>query len=155
MSGPALSSETVHATCIAIGGAGKPWRAVLLAGRSGAGKSDLALRLIDRGARLVSDDYTLVRRTQGGLVASAPATISGKMEVRGLGVIDLPSLAEAPVSLLVSLDDPVARMPEEELPRRRIAGIDLPLIALAALEPSAPVKVELAAERFGLPVACP
>ncbi|MBA3881078.1 MAG: aldolase, partial [Sphingobium sp.] len=52
-----VSSETLHVSCVAIGD-----RAVLIEGRSGAGKSDLALRLIDRGARLVSDDYTLVVR---------------------------------------------------------------------------------------------
>ena len=57
---PALSSETLHMSCVAIDG-----RAVLIAGRSGRGKSDLALRLLDRGAGLVSDDYVFVRRSEG------------------------------------------------------------------------------------------
>ena len=70
MSKPSLSSETVHASTVAIGG-----KAVLIGGPSGSGKSDLALRLIDRGAVLISDDYTIVRRTDAGLVANAPATI--------------------------------------------------------------------------------
>mgnify|MGYP006207984755 CR=1 FL=1 len=81
MNTPALSSETVHTSCIAIGG-----RAVLIGGRSGRGKSDLALRLIDRGASLVSDDYTVVHRRDGRPVASAPDTIAGKIEVRGVGL---------------------------------------------------------------------
>ena len=68
----------VHASCVAIGG-----RAILLAGPPGAGKSDLALRLIDRGARLGSDDYTELRRVEGRLLARAPATIAGKIEVQG------------------------------------------------------------------------
>jgi serine kinase of HPr protein (carbohydrate metabolism regulator) len=60
-------SETVHATCVAIDG-----RGILIRGRSGAGKSDLALRLIDRGARLVSDDYTILAASGGRLRAAAP-----------------------------------------------------------------------------------
>ena len=73
MKTPTLSYETVHTSCVAIGG-----RAVLIGGRSGKGKSDLALRLIDRGAALVSDDYTFVRRVEGRLLASAPDTITGR-----------------------------------------------------------------------------
>ena len=66
MSAPSLSSETIHVSSVAIDG-----RAVLIGGRSGAGKSDLALRLIDRGATLVSDDYTFVRRLKDRAFASA------------------------------------------------------------------------------------
>lgn len=141
---PPLSSETVRATCVAVRG-----RAVLLAGRSGAGKSDLALRLIDRGATLVSDDYTLLRRSKEGLLAGAPATIQGRLEVRGLGIVELPAVADVPVALIVALDEPVARMPDEPLPTRLVAGVALPVLALAGLEPSAPIKVEMALARFG------
>ena len=130
-----LSSETIHASCIAIGG-----RAVLLAGRSGAGKSDLALRLIDRGATLVSDDYTRLIRRDGRLYASPPAQ-AGRIEVRGIGIVDMPHLADVPVALLVDLAAQVPRMPEPAT--RRLAGVDLPTAALAPLEASAPIKVEL------------
>jgi serine kinase of HPr protein (carbohydrate metabolism regulator) len=140
----ALSSETLHATSVAIGG-----RAVLLSGPSGSGKSDLALRLIDRGAALVSDDYTLVKRIDGRLVATAPATIAGRMEVRGLGIVDLPAVAQAPVALIVDLFTPADRMPLEPL-RRAIAGIDVPVVKLAPLEASAPIKVELALKAWGI-----
>ncbi|SER04344.1 HPr kinase/phosphorylase [Sphingobium sp. YR768] len=140
----ALSSETLHATSVAIGG-----RAVLLSGPSGSGKSDLALRLIDRGGLLVSDDYTLVRRVGGQLVASAPATIAGKMEVRGIGIVDLPALDEAPVALICALFDKVDRMPMEPI-HRAVAGIDVPVIKIAPFETSAPIKVELALKALGL-----
>lgn len=139
-----LSSETIHASSVSIGG-----RAVLIAGRSGSGKSDLALRLIDRGADLVSDDYTLVRRTDGQLRSSAPPTIAGKMEVRGIGLISLDAVADVPICLFVDLDLPAERLPRLD-EARVVAGVRLPTIGLAALEPSAPIKVEHALKLFGL-----
>ena len=131
-----LSSDLVHATCVAIGG-----RAVLLAGRSGSGKSDLALRLIDRGAVLVSDDYSQVRRRDGRLHASPPPHIVGKIEVRGVGIVELPHLPEVEVALMIDLNAPVPRLPEAQT--RRLAGVDVPVAAVAPLEASAPIKVEM------------
>ena len=145
MTSVAPSSETLHASCVLIDGAG-----VLLHGASGTGKSDLALRLIDRGAALVSDDYTLLRRVGDRLLASPPETIAGRIEVRGLGLIDMPHAQEAYVRLLIALDEPVPRMPEDEAPARWIAGVAVPVVALAALEASAPIKVELALRTLGL-----
>lgn len=142
----ALSSETLHATSVAIRG-----RAVLLSAPSGGGKSDLALRLIDRGAVLVSDDYTLVKRMEGRLIATAPATIAGRMEVRGIGIVDLATTPEAPVALLIELADDVERMPLD-MRRRAIAGLDVPVARLSPFEASAPIKVELALKALGLPV---
>ncbi|HEY0444897.1 MAG TPA: aldolase [Allosphingosinicella sp.] len=146
MSTPTLSSETLHASCVA-----KDGRAVLISGRSGSGKSDLALRLIDRGASLVSDDYTIVRRVDGRLLAKAPANIQGKMEVRGVGIVPFAHASDVPVSLLVDLDLGIERLPERRDPLR-IAGVDVPVVAVNALEASAPVKVEVALEHFGLKV---
>ena len=140
----ALSSETLHATSVAIAG-----RAVLLSGPSGSGKSDLALRLIDRGGILVSDDYTLVMRVEGRLIATPPATIAGKMEVRGIGIVDLPSTPQAPVALLVDLFDRVERMPLDPL-LRIVAGLQVPVVKVAPFEASAPIKVELALDKIGL-----
>ncbi len=139
---PALSSETMHASCVLIGDAG-----VLIEGVSGAGKSDLALRLIDRGATLVSDDYTFVQRHDGQLIASPPATIAGKIEVRELGILDMPFAESAPVTLLISLGEPSARLPEPGA-ARLILGVDIPLLALGGRDPSAPIKVELALARL-------
>lgn len=144
MSGRPLSSETVHASCVAKGG-----RAILIGGRSGAGKSDLALRLIDRGALLVSDDYTVVRRENGRLLARAPATIEGKIEVRGVGVVTFPVARDVPVGLYVQLGTEIQRLPEEGA-SIVIAGQTLPVVRANALEASAPLKVELALDQIGL-----
>lgn len=141
-----LSSETLHCSTVAIDG-----RAVMIEGRSGSGKSDLALRLIDRGARLVSDDYTVARRRGKLLVATPPDTIAGKMEVRGIGLIDMDHVADQPVALVVQLFDVVDRMPPTpEL--RVIAGVSVPVMKIAPMENSAPIKVELALKIFGLDV---
>ena len=132
-----LSSETLHASTVAIDG-----RAVLIEGRSGAGKSDLALRLIDRGAALVSDDYTLVIRQGTGLIARAPGTIAGKIEVRGLGIVPMEQVPDVPVALIVRLGEEPQRMPERRT--RRVAGVAVREVTLNAFEGSAPIKVEFA-----------
>lgn len=137
----ALPSEMLHASSVAIGG-----RGVLIEGRSGEGKSDLALRLIDRGATLIADDQTICRRESGTLLACVPPTIAGKIEVRGVGIVAMPHQDRVPVALLIVILDHPPRLPEENR-TRRIAGIDVPVLALAALEPSAPIKVELALGR--------
>lgn len=130
-------TQTFHASTVAIDGS-----AVLIQGRSGSGKSDLALRLIDRGATLVSDDYTLIVLHDGVLLASPPNTIAGRMEVRGVGIVDMFAVENVPVALIVCLDEPTPRMPEPRT--RRIAGISVREVALDAFEASAPLKVELA-----------
>jgi serine kinase of HPr protein (carbohydrate metabolism regulator) len=144
MSTSSLSSETLHASCVA-----KDGRAILISGRSGSGKSDLALRLIDRGADLVSDDYTIVRRVGGKLIASAPENIRNKLEIRGLGILEFQTVADASVCLMIELSNEVERMPE--MPGSiAIAGMQVPSIRLSSLEASAPVKVEVALAEFGL-----
>src|ERR687898_3364772 len=80
----AAASIWLHATCVELSGTG-----VVLLGASGCGKSDLALRLIDRGARLVADDLVTVERHGRRLIARAPEAIAGLMEVRGLGIMRL------------------------------------------------------------------
>lgn len=132
----ALSSETVHASAVSIAG-----HAVLISGRPGSGKSDLALRLIDRGAVLVSDDYTIITRSGKKLLASPPETIRGRIEVRGIGLVELPHETAVPVALVIDIDEPVPRMPEPDR-TRLIANIEVPLFALAAYDASAPIKVE-------------
>lgn len=134
--------ETIHASSVASGG-----RAVLIRGPSGSGKSDLALRLIDRGWVLVSDDYTIVRPIGGRLVAQAPPNIAGKIEIRGVGIVAMDRVSQAPVALVVDLDRPVERMPEPD--SVRIAGIAVARIAANALEASAPLKVEAAFRLVG------
>ncbi len=137
------SSEMLHASCVAIDG-----RAVLIEGRSGAGKSDLTLRLVDRGAVLVSDDQTLCQRSGGTLHATAPDRIAGLIEVRGLGLTAMPFATRVPIALVVVASDQVPRLVEAPQ-TRRVAGVEIPAIALALLEPSAPIKVELALRAQG------
>ncbi|HEV2078616.1 MAG TPA: HPr kinase/phosphatase C-terminal domain-containing protein [Allosphingosinicella sp.] len=144
MNSPSSSSETLHASCVA-----KEGRAILISGPSGSGKSDLALRLIDRGAILVSDDYTIVSRFGGQLLASAPSTIEGKIEVRGVGILQLPTARDAPVALFVDLEREVERLPSPHQ-TITIGGVEVPVIAANALEASTPVKVEAALRHIGL-----
>lgn len=132
------SSEMRHASTIAIDG-----QAVMITGVSGSGKSDLALRLIDRGARLVSDDYTLVTRQGSALVATAPPRLRGKLEVRGLGIIDCDPIDAAPVALLVRLGPVPDRLPDGD-DSETIVGIEIAATCIAPFEASAPIKVELA-----------
>jgi serine kinase of HPr protein (carbohydrate metabolism regulator) len=138
-----MTGVTVHASCVAIDG-----RAVLLAGPSGSGKSDLALRLIDRGAVLVSDDYTELMPDRGRLLASPPEPIAGRIEVRGVGILEREWIGGVSVCLLVDLSRAADRLPEPET--RMLAGVAIPVIGLSALEASAAIKVEAALNLLGL-----
>jgi len=130
----------VHATCVAIDGA-----AVLIRGAPGAGKSDLALRLIDGGAALVADDQVELEARGDELWARAPARLRGRLEVRGLGIVELPAVDAARVVLVVDLSAPdeVERLPETGY--ATLAGAALPRLRLAPFEASAPAKLRLAA----------
>lgn len=135
----------VHGTCVAVGA-----RAVLLRGPSGAGKSDLAFRLVREDAsgetRLVADDQVGLREDGAQLFASAPDALAGLVELRGLGLVVLPSIDEAPLLLIADL---VARVvvPRIAEPRREtILGVRLPVIALHAFDGTATAKLRLALE---------
>lgn len=138
-----MTEETLlHGTCVALDGAG-----VLLRGPSGSGKSDLALRLIDGGARLISDDQTFVASREGRLIASAPPPIEGRIEARGLGILSVNFEACAPLALIVDLvSEAPERLPEPE--SLEILGVELPLIHLCPFEASAAAKLRLAVHSF-------
>ena len=144
MSRPRLSSENLHASTVARDG-----RAVLISGPSGSGKSDLALRMLDRGFTLVSDDRTIVRKEGERLVASAPGTIKGKLEVRGVGIVEMESLDNVPVAMVVELRSDIERFPDDGR-ERLILGTAIPLISVDATTASAPSKVAVALDRLGL-----
>jgi len=141
--GPRLSAETLHASTVASQG-----RAVLITGPSGSGKSDLALRLLDRGFTLVSDDQTIVRKDDGRLIASTPPTIAGKLEIRGIGIVEVERVDNVPVALLVELTSDIQRLPDDSR-ERPILGVNLPLISIDAMAASAPSKVAIALDRMG------
>lgn len=127
---------TVHASTVAVDGTG-----VLIRGPSGAGKSDLALRLIDEGAVLVADDYTTVSPQDGRVIARPPATITGLIELRGYGIVCLPTLPEAPVALIVDLC-PWAEAPR--LPEERtdiLCGLPVPRAYIDPAQPSATARI--------------
>jgi HPr kinase/phosphorylase len=124
---------------------------VLLRGPSGAGKSDLALRLIDSGARLVADDQTELVRRGKAVIARSPDGIAGLIEARGVGIAKLARdqlVAQAAVSLVVDLASPeqIERLPESM--RECVLGVDLPVLALAPFEASAPAKLRLVLARI-------
>jgi HPr kinase/phosphorylase len=133
-----VSATLLHATAIAIAGNG-----VLLLGPSGSGKSDLALRLIDRGAMLISDDAVPVK-TGGPLpLLTAAANIEGKLEVRGVGICSVAFVPSAPLRLVVQLSDEIDRMPPDNL-TMTIGGFAVPVVHLVPFEISAAIKLEYA-----------
>jgi HPr kinase/phosphorylase len=141
------AKQLVHGTCVAFGP-----HAALLRGSSGSGKSDLALRFLalpaDGGMvpRLVADDQVIVTAQAGGLVVSAPDTLAGKLEVRGLGIMTLPHVTQARLVLIVDFvaSDEVPRMPPDPLPRVTLLGVSVPNLQLAPFEDSAPLKLKMA-----------
>ncbi|MEJ2119493.1 MAG: HPr kinase/phosphatase C-terminal domain-containing protein [Alphaproteobacteria bacterium] len=141
--GPAAEATanemTLHATCVALGD-----RGVLITGPSGSGKSDLALRLIDGGAKLVADDLTTLRIEDGGIIALAPPRLAGKLEVRGIGIMPVPSVPEVRLALAVALapSAEIERLPEPEA--AQYLGLTLPRVTLDPFAASAPAKVRLA-----------
>jgi len=142
--GPRLSAETLHASTVASEG-----RAVLITGPSGSGKSDLALRMLDRGFTLVSDDQTIVKRDGDRLLASAPHNIAGKLEIRGIGIVEMDRVENVPIGLLVELTSDIQRLPDDSR-ERPFLGVRLPLVTIDAMTASAPSKVALALDRMGL-----
>lgn len=138
-----MSVQPRHGTAVARWSGPAGWRGVLITGPSGAGKSDLALRLIGRGWRLVADDYTHVFASGGRLYAAAPRTIAGRIEARGVGVVDACALGLARLVCLVDLTDgAVDRLPDA--PSCSLDGVALPLLRLNGFEPSAVEKVTAA-----------
>lgn len=143
--------NNIHATLVDFAGSG-----VLLRGGSGSGKSDLALRLMDRGAVLVADDQVVLEPRWRGLRGYAPDNLYGLIEVRGLGVMSLPAIKTAYVRLVVDLVSmaEVERLPE--VSHVELGGKTLPHLKLYAFDASTPMKIELAIrypDQIGLGVA--
>ncbi|KKN47822.1 hypothetical protein LCGC14_0658980 [marine sediment metagenome] len=100
--------RNIHATTVAVDG-----RGVLILGASGQGKSSLALQLISLGGVLVADDRTDLTQKNGLLRASAPKSIQGMIEARGIGLLALPYVSDIPIYLSVDLDnDETERLPK-------------------------------------------
>lgn len=148
----------IHGTCLAIGGEG-----VLLVGKPGTGKSDLALRLLDQGgvglsgrlreAHLVADDQVVIRKVDGALIASAPPSLRGKLEIRGLGIAEIPVVAETRLRLAVRLTPApeIERLPDLGRSRMEILGMAVPLILVDPESASAPARLRAALDQFVRP----
>ena len=132
-----------NVTCVAIEG-----RGVLIDGQSGSGKSSLALTLIDRGALLVGDDGVTLEDRGDRLWALPPPTIAGLIEVRNVGLVQLPT-ASAPLALVVRLDAAAPRFIDHAA-KAMIEGHALPAVALWPDTPALALRVEYALKSYGL-----
>lgn len=145
----------IHATSVVLRDAAAPFgaaldAAVLLLGRSGSGKSDVALRLIAMGAKLISDDRTALFVDDGRLFAEAIPSLHGQIEIRGTGIVTLGAEGPAIVVLAVHLDPEgaIERLPEPvsyPLPAPLYALVAPPLLTLRPFEASTPAKIAAAA----------
>lgn len=151
--------ERLHATAIAVGN-----RAVLIRGISGSGKSDLALRCLatqgppfaEGPARLIADDQVMIMRQDTRLIAYAPKTLAGKLEVRGLGIIELETVQDVNIALVAEITpkDAIARYPDP-WPMLPLLGLRIPVLHVAAFEASAPLKILAALQSPALPAITP
>lgn len=144
VSGPSLT----YGTCVALGAG-----AALLLGPPGSGKSDLALRFImlapegpGEKTALVADDQVRLQAVGNRIVARPPSTIAGKIEVRGVGIVDVPFCPEAVLKLAIRLTPhyDVPRLPPTEPATMEFVGQQVPVLALTPFEASAPLKLKLA-----------
>jgi HPr kinase/phosphorylase len=143
------SQTILHGTCLQVDGQG-----VLLLGAPGAGKSSLALHLIDQPGYglsakimrsvLVADDQVVIARRGKKLVATAPPALKGRLEIRGLGIVDVKSRLNTILALVVNLQThtKIERLPEAAT--FEMLGISLPLVELDAAANSAPARLRAA-----------
>ena len=150
------AAATLHATAVLVGA-----RAVLIRGPAGSGKSSLAVRLLQaadahllRFARLVGDDRVHIAARHGVLLVRPPAALAGLIEIRGLGLRNVPFEPLAAVGWVVDLAAAdAARLPEPAEAITVVSGIRLPRLAVAhAADPIVPVLTFLCAAE-GSPAA--
>lgn len=138
-------APVIHqATAVAIGA-----RAIMIEGNPGAGKSSLALTLIDRGARLIGDDGVSLTRQGDAIVAAAPPNIAGLLEVRGVGLIELPLAPPTKLSLILLLGETGERLPDA-LATREILGLTIPVLPFEPGEIAPAQRAEMALRVHGL-----
>ena len=140
-----MSTTIANVTCVAVNG-----RAIVIEGAPGSGKSELALALIDRGAVLVGDDGMTVEARGDQAIASPPPNIAGKLEVRGVGIIDLPTTS-APIALVLRLVEDAPRYPLE-IGTSEFAGVVVPCLPFTVGDAIQALRAEYALEKHGLPL---
>lgn len=137
-------SLLLQASCVAIGDL-----ALAIEGKPGSGKSSLALALIDRGAVLIGDDGVALHKEGDQLIASPPPNITGMLEIRGIGLVEMPTSQPRPLALILDLDAPSERIPDGPSDRD-ILGIDIPTLPFEPGTVAPAVRAEWALSRFGL-----
>lgn len=138
-----------HASLVATRMKGR-WRGALIEGASGTGKSDLAVRMMVSGFRLVADDRVVTWSSGGRLFGKAPEPLTGLLEARGVGIIPAAPLEFCEINLLVvcrKAPEEVERMPKSK--PEDILGVAIPRIELWPFEAAGPAKLRRALEHLG------
>lgn len=132
-----MISKRIHATSVAIEDNG-----IAILGESGVGKSDLALRLIDSGATLISDDITLLSKNNYDILLYGLSKTKGLLEVREVGIITVPYIEGIKLRLIVELrDSDLERIPERKYVR--MLGKNFPKIEINGKNSSSVAKIKI------------
>jgi serine kinase of HPr protein (carbohydrate metabolism regulator) len=136
---PVPSTEHyIHGTALQFSKKG-----ILLLGNSGSGKSDLALRLMDKGGKLIADDQVIVKRVKDKIIASCPSSLSGLLEVRGIGIIKIASIVQTSLDLVISLSpkEKIERLPESQM--YELLDVSLPYYFLDPMQASVVARLKM------------
>ena len=143
--------DTIHATLVQLFGFG-----VLLRGPSNSGKSSIALRLLDEAEQsrtqchLIADDQVILVSETDHLVGKAPDNLFGKIEMRGVGIIEVEARHECMIDLVIDLvpHQSLERMPDEKLDFVTISGVEIRRISIAERNPDASVIIRTILKAF-------
>ena len=132
-----MDTKQVHSTSVVLDDNG-----ILITGDSGSGKSDLALRLIDNGATLISDDVTICKKKINHIFLSSPHETKGLLEVREVGIITVPFVEQVKLRMVVKLiNEKLERLPKKKI--CKLLGVDIPLLTINGLNSSSVIKVKV------------
>ena len=132
-----MQSKEVHSTSVVLDDNG-----ILITGDSGSGKSDLALRLIDNGATLISDDVTICKKKLDHILLSCPNNTKGLLEVREVGIITVPFVEKIKLRMIVKLmKNKLKRFPKKKF--CKFLGFKIPLLIIDGHNPSSVIKIKV------------
>lgn len=140
-------TQIIQASAVAIGG-----RAIMIEGETGTGKSSLALALIDRGGELIGDDGVALTRKAGTIIASPPPNIAGKLEIRHVGIVEMPTTS-APLAIVLHLSlEEAGQIPRyiEMAEQAEFLGVAVPKLTLPARDNTLPLRAEWALKHHGI-----
>ena len=132
-----MTAKKIHSTSVVIEDLG-----LLIRGQPGSGKSDLALRLIDSGATLISDDLTICKKIGDYLYLYPHSKTKGLLEVREIGIMTVPYVENIKLTLVVELvEEECERIPE--MMSCSILGMKFPKIKIFGKSSSAVAKIKI------------